>query len=83
MTLFKFTTLCMTLFIYDSIQIYFILYIYDSIQNKILMTAGESRLSGYFCSETVFNLSNRVLSNAEIRIFEKGVGICSHSKENQ
>ena len=45
----------------------------NCIQNKTLVTTGESRLSGYFCSETVFNLSNRVLSDAEIRILEKGL----------
>ena len=30
----------------------------DSIQNKTSVTTDESTLSGYFCSETVFNLSN-------------------------
>ena len=43
----------------------------DSFQNKTSVTKDESRLSGYFCSETVFNLSNRVLSDAEIRVLEK------------
>ena len=33
----------------------------DSIQNNTFMTTDESRLPGYFCSETVFNLSKRVL----------------------
>ena len=45
----------------------------DSIQNKTSIITDESRLSGYFCSETVFNLSNRVLSDAEIRVLEKGL----------
>ena len=45
----------------------------DSIQIKTSITTDESRLSGYFCSETVFNLSNRVLSDAEIRVLEKGL----------
>ena len=36
-------------------------------------TTSESRLTGYFCSETIFNLSNRVLTDAEINVFEKGL----------
>ena len=31
------------------------------------------RLRGHFCSDTIFNLSHRVLSNAEIKILEKGL----------
>ena len=27
------------------------------------VTAYENRLTGYFCSDTIFNLSNRVLSD--------------------
>ena len=45
----------------------------DSIQIKTSITTDEPRLSGYFCSETVFNLSNRVLSDAEIWVLEKGL----------
>ena len=45
----------------------------DSIKNKKSVTTDESRLSGYFCSKTVFNLSNRVLSDAETRTLEKGL----------
>ena len=33
----------------------------------------NTRLTGYFCSETVFNLSNRDLSEAEIKVSEKGL----------
>ena len=40
---------------------------------KLSIITDESRLSGYFCSETIFNLSNRVLSDAEIRVLEKGL----------
>ena len=32
-----------------------------------------SRLKGYFFSETVFNLSKKVLTEAEIRVLEKGL----------
>ena len=35
---------------------------------------GSTRLTGYFCSETLFNLSNRVASDAEIKVLEKGLG---------
>ena len=38
-------------------------------------SSDEGRLSGYFCSDTVFNLSKRVLSETEIRL-------CSYTKEN-
>ena len=31
----------------------------------------STRLTGYFCSETVFNLSNRPLSDVEIKVFEE------------
>ena len=38
-------------------------------------TSGTSdeRLQGHFCSDTVFNLSNRVLSEEEIKVLEKGL----------
>ena len=34
---------------------------------------GNDRISGYFCSDTVFNLSKKVLSDMEIKILEKGL----------
>ena len=33
----------------------------------------DERLQGHFCSDTVFNLSNRVLSEHEIKVLEKGL----------
>ena len=33
----------------------------------------QCRLTGNFVSHTVFNLSNKFLSNTEIRILEKGL----------
>ena len=33
----------------------------------------KTRLSGYFCSDTVHNLSRRVLTEIEIKILEKGL----------
>ena len=32
-----------------------------------------SRLKSYFCSEAVFNLSTKVLTEAEIKVLEKGL----------
>ena len=31
------------------------------------------RLRGHFCSDTIFNLSHRVLSDAEIKVLDKGL----------
>ena len=33
----------------------------------------HSRMKGYFCSDTVFNLSNKVLTEDEIKVLEKGL----------
>ena len=33
----------------------------------------EGRLAGYFCSDAVFNLSHRVLTETEIKVLEKGL----------
>ena len=40
----------------------------------------ESRLHGSFCSKTVFNLSQRVLSEIEISSFGKRVRFCTYSQ---
>ena len=34
---------------------------------------NEGRLVGYFCSNTVFNLSRKVLTDIEIKVLEKGL----------
>ena len=36
--------------------------------------ANSERIKGYFCLDTVFNLSNEVLSQTEISVLEKGLG---------
>ena len=41
------------------------------------LTTVENRLCGYFCSETIFNLSHLVLKDAEIKISEKGLDFAS------
>ena len=35
--------------------------------------ASEGHLEGYFCSDTVFNISRKALTDSEIRILEKGL----------
>ena len=37
------------------------------------LTTTENRLCGYFCSETIFNLSHRMLAETEIKGLEKGL----------
>ena len=39
-----------------------------------LSAINNTRLSGYFYSGTIFNLSRRVLTKMEIKILEKGCG---------
>ena len=43
----------------------------ESFQNSY--TKSESRLTGYFCLETIFNLSQRVLTDAKNKVLEKGL----------
>ena len=40
----------------------------------ILRTDNNGRLQGYFCSDVVFNLSHKVLTNLEISVLGKGLG---------
>ena len=47
----------------------------DSFQNNY--TTSESRLTGSFCSETIFSLSHRMLTDAEIEVLEKGLDFAS------
>ena len=37
------------------------------------ITADENRFTCCFCSDTIFNLSNRVLFDNEIKVLEKGL----------
>ena len=43
----------------------------ESHVNDSSVSSDESRIRGYFCSDTIFNLSNRVLSEDEIKVLEK------------
>ena len=61
-----------------------LLEILEELQKPTKGTIGESdRPEGYFCSDTVFNLSNRILSNSENKILEKGLaGFCDYSAKD-
>ena len=48
-------------------------YINTSFAYPRYCATSEGRLEGYFCSNTVFNLSRKVLTDTEIRILEKGL----------
>ena len=45
----------------------------DSLDSSNKVSVTSERLSRYFCSETVFNLSRKVLTETEIQILEKGL----------
>ena len=51
--------------------------ILEELQNNTVTVSHNStettRLTGHFCSDIVFNLSNRVLADAEISVLEKGL----------
>ena len=42
---------------------------------QIAPLANSERIKGYFCSDTVFNLSNKVLSQTKISVLEKDLGV--------
>ena len=46
------------------------------------ITADENRLTGYFCSNTIFNLSNRVLSDNDNQGLGERFRFCTHPKIN-
>ena len=66
------------------IYIYIHIYIYNSsnretsVMSISSITADENRLTVYFCSDTIFNLSSRVLSD----IFFLRFRFCIHTKKN-
>ena len=37
------------------------------------INSSNDRISGYFCSDPVFNLSKKILTDIEIKVFEKGL----------
>ena len=46
----------------------------DQSENEVSPPVTSQRLKGYFCSDTVFNLSKKVLHEIEIQVLEKGLG---------
>ena len=57
-----------------------ILRILEDLQNELrvndnLVISEELRIRGYFCSDTIFCLSNSVLSNGKIKVSEKGLDL--------
>ena len=56
-----------------SIQ-YELLEFVEELQKPIKESIGENDgLEDYFCSDTIFNLSNKVLSDPEVKVFEIGL----------
>ena len=43
-------------------------------EEPITRTDNNGRLKGYFCSDVVFNLSHKVLTDLEISVLGKGLG---------
>ena len=43
------------------------------IHQKKIVTTTDNRFSGYFCSETIFNLSNQMLTDTEIKVLKNGL----------
>ena len=41
--------------------------------NRVANATEKNRLSGYFCSDTIFNLTRNVLTDSEIKVLEKGL----------
>ena len=50
-------------------------------QNKNVKMTAEGGIPGYFCSDTVFNLSHRVLTETEIKVLEKRLGYAPIQKK--
>ena len=43
------------------------------VSDKKTSGTSDERLQGYFCSDTAFKLSNKVLSENDIKVLEKGL----------
>ena len=46
----------------------------DKSENEVSSPATSQRIKSYFCSDTVFNLSKKVLNETEIKVLVKGLG---------
>lgn len=47
--------------------------LYTQNKNINVNVTSEGGISGYFCSDAVFNLSHKKLTETEIKVFEKGL----------
>ena len=45
----------------------------NTANNSEANAIGKTRFSGYFCSDTISNLSGKVLTDNEIKVLEKGI----------
>ena len=52
-----------------------------NVPSEGLATSGTTRITGYFCSDTVLNLSNRALTDIEIKLSEKGLDITPNQEK--
>ena len=50
-------------------------------RSKNNVTTTDNRFPGYFCSETIFDLSNRVLTDTEIEVLKKGLDFAPIQKK--
>ena len=46
----------------------------EVLEKEVQFPVTSKRLKGYFCSDTVFNLSKKVLTETEIGVLERGLG---------
>ena len=44
------------------------------------INCSNDRISGYFCLDTTFNLSNMILTNDDIKVLEKGLNKTNESE---
>ena len=62
-------------FVFTSIiyTYYKIRYKNTNVQNILKSATEKTRLSGYFCSDTILNLSWKVFTDSKIKVLEKGL----------
>ena len=61
-------------------------HILEDLQNEKMVNnnpncSDDTRISGCFCSDAVFNINRRVLSEDEIKVLEKGLNFASNQKK--
>ena len=66
-------SICICIYIYIYIYIYMYIYTDEPSINRVTLT-DEGRISGVFCSKTVFNLSHKMFTETEKKLLKKGLG---------